>query len=421
MNIEIHQRQEQKLIMTPQLQQSIKLLQYTTNELERFLYEQELDNPLIEIKPSSFQDQVNQTSSKSIIKKEDEIYNIQTENNQREELLVSANLSFKDEDLRIVKIIINNLDNNGYSSDPLKNISDDQHRYGIQLLQQIGPPGIGARNLKECLLLQCDENNKLLYQLVQEGLSILAERKYSELMKLLKVTKEQLILLIQELKELNPIPLVLSALNEVEFITPDILVFIKDEKLHFSLNDKLLPTINLNNQYMNIALTLSKPEQIYINNHYKQYKWLLDSLQQRRQTIIKIMTVVLQHQHQFFFKGMLYLKPLTLKDVAIEIDMHETTVSRAIRNKVIQTPVGTFFWKDLFSTKIESTKTEYSQSSILEMLKNIFATENKEKPLTDQKIAEELLNNYSINLARRTVSKYREILGIPPTNKRKEL
>ncbi|MFJ7888562.1 hypothetical protein ACIQYL_10770 [Lysinibacillus xylanilyticus] len=162
-------------------------------------------------------------------------------------------------------------------------------------------------------------------------------------------------------------------------------------------------------------------EQAYVKQQYKHYEWLVHSIQRRRQTIIRIMSVVLQHQQQFFYHGLSYLKPLSLRDVATQIEMHESTVSRAIRNKIILTPVGTYLWKDLFSSKIESIQKEHSQTSILEMIKKIITFENKQKPLSDQKIAESLASSFQIQLARRTISKYREELGIPAASKRKEL
>ncbi|MFJ8101032.1 RNA polymerase factor sigma-54 [Lysinibacillus sp. NPDC096212] len=418
MDIILKQQQQQKMMMTPQLQQSIELLQYTTLELEQFLYEQQLENPLIDLQPPSFQERIYGNSYSPFRTTENDLYTKIVELNYREELLQLATLTFAGDDLQIVQFLIEQLDNKGYSPAHLSNVAEEQHYYGIQLLQQIGPPGIGARNLQECLLLQIEENNYDLQQLIQKGLFLLAERKFPELMKSLKLSKEQLLALINQLQQLTPIPCTLNSEDNIEYVTPDIVVVIEDSTLQFSLNDCSMPSIRLHDSYASI---LPLAEQAYVKQHYKHYEWLVHSLQRRRQTIIRIMSVVLQHQQQFFYKGLPYLKPLSLRDVATQIDMHESTVSRAIRNKIILTPVGTYLWKDLFSSKIESTQTEHSQTSILEMIKKIITFENKQKPLSDQKIAESLASSFQIHLARRTISKYRDELGIPAASKRKEL
>ncbi|KOS61991.1 hypothetical protein AN161_15735 [Lysinibacillus sp. FJAT-14222] len=421
MDMILKQQQQQKMIMTPQLQQSIELLQYTTLELEQFLYEQQLENPLIDFQPPSFQERIFRNSHSSFQTTENDLHTITAKPNYREELLQLASLTFTGDDLQIVQFLIEHLDNKGYSPPYLSNVADDRHYYGIQLLQQIGPAGIGARNLQECLLLQIEENNDDLQRLIQKGLYLLAERKFPELMKSLKLSKEQLLALINQLQQLTPIPCTLSSVDDIEYVTPDIVVVIEDGALQFSLNDRSLPSIQLQDSYKNIASLLPKVEQIYVKQQYKHYEWLVHSLHRRRQTIIRIMSVVLQHQQQFFYHGLSYLKPLSLRDVATQIEMHESTVSRAIRNKTILTPVGTYLWKDLFSSKIENTQTEHSQTSILEMIKNLIIFENKQKPLSDQKIAETLASSFQIHLARRTISKYREELGIPAASKRKEL
>ncbi|GAB0168567.1 RNA polymerase factor sigma-54 [Lysinibacillus sp. CTST325] len=421
MDITLQQQQQQKIMMTPQLQQSIELLQYSTLELEQFLYEQQLENPLIDLQPPSFQERIFGNSPAPFRTIENDLYTKIVEPNYREELLQLATLTFTGEDLQIVLFLIEQLDNKGYSPTHLSTVTDEQHYYGIQLLQQIGPPGIGARTLQECLLLQIEENNYDLQQLIQKGLFLLAERKFPELMKSLKLSKEQLLALINQLQQLTPIPCTLNSLDNIDYVTPDIVVVIEDSTLQFSLNDRSLPSIRLHDSYRNVASILPIAEQAYVKQHYKHYEWLVHSLQRRRQTIIRIMAVVLQQQQQFFYKGLAYLKPLSLRDVATQIDMHESTVSRAIRNKIILTPVGTYLWKDLFSSKIESTQTEHSQTSILELIKHIITMENKQKPLSDQKITECLASSFQIHLARRTISKYREELGIPAASKRKEL
>jgi len=412
-------QQQQKMMMTPQLQQSIEILQYNTFELEEFLYEQQLENPLIELQTPTFQEQVYSNPFSSTVPSD--LYAKIAEPNFRDELYQLATLTFIGEDLQIVQTVIQYLDDKGYSPAKLRQISAQQHDHAIQLLQQIGPPGIGARSLQECLLLQINDNNDDLHQLIQQGLSLLAERKFQELQKALQLSKDQLADCIHRLQQLTPIPCTMKQEHETMYITPDIIVFIEDGTLQFSLNDGTLPTVHLQDSYQNIHSFLPKSDRQYVKQHFKQFNWLIHSLQQRRQTIIQIMSVVLAHQETFFMHGPAFLKPLTLQDVATQIDMHVSTVSRAIRNKYLQTPVGTYLWKDLFSSKIDNMQAQHSQTSILEIIKKIITAENKQKPLSDQKIAEMLANTHHIQIARRTISKYREELGIQAASKRKQL
>lgn len=414
-------QQQQKVMMTPQLQQSIELLQYNAYELEQFLYEQQLENPLIDLQSPTFQERVFSTTYNSASTMPNEFYTKSAEPNFREELLQLAALTFEGEDIRLTQTVIMHLDHKGYSPLQIGHLSVQQHDRAIQLLQQIGPAGIGARNLQECLLLQIEEKDFDLQQLIQSGLSLLAERKFLALQKSLQLSKEQLSNCINRLQQLTPVPCTLSQENDTLYVTPDIIVFLEDGTLHFSLNDGSLPIVQLDESYKNITSFLPQSEQKYVKQHFKHYNWLIHSLQQRRQTIIQIMSVVLEHQQAFFIHGLSSLKPLTLQDVATKIDMHVSTVSRAIRNKRIQTPAGTYLWKDLFSSKIDNMQAQHSQTSILEMVKNIITAENKQKPLSDQKIAEILANSHQIQIARRTISKYREELGIQAASKRKEL
>lgn len=414
-------QQQQKVMMTPQLQQSIELLQYNAYELEQFLYEQQLENPLIDLQSPTFQERVFSATYNSASTMPNEFYTKRAEPNYREELFQLAALTFEGEDIRLTQTVIMHLDHKGYSSLQIGHLSVQQHNRAIQLLQQIGPAGVGARNLQECLLLQIEEKDFDLQQLIQSGLSLLAERKFLALQKSLQLSKEQLSNCIHRLQQLTPVPCTLSQENDTLYVTPDIIVFLEDGTLHFSLNDGSLPIVQLDESYKNITSFLPQSEQKYVKQHFKHYNWLIHSLQQRRQTIIQIMSVVLEHQQAFFIHGFSSLKPLTLQDVATKIDMHVSTVSRAIRNKRIQTPAGTYLWKDLFSSKIDNMQAQHSQTSILEMVKNIITAENKQKPLSDQKIAEILANSHQIQIARRTISKYREELGIQAASKRKEL
>ena len=200
---------------------------------------------------------------------------------------------------------------------------------------------------------------------------------------------------------------------------PDIIVEFQENELTFYLNDYYLPQIHLNKHYLNVP-TINSEDKQYILNHHRNYQWLVNSIEQRRNTIIKIMHVLINKQLDFFKNGIAHLAPLTLKEVAEEIDMHESTVSRTTSNKFIQTPIGTFEMKSLFTSKISKNDGgQISQEKVKALLKQIIQRENKYKPYSDQKISEYLNSEYAIQIARRTISKYRDELQIPTASMRK--
>ena len=428
MNLFLQQRQELKLYMTTQLRQSIELLQYSTYDLEQFIRQQELENPLIDLqekptspqieklppfRPSKYAKQATSDISKPI------------EENLRDYLLKMVNLNFKDRDTqKLLKYIINNLNDFGYLiiEDSNAIYSAEFITKGIELLQQIGPIGIGARNLKECLIMQCQyryPNHLILQELIQNHLSLLAENKWQMIAKNMKCSVEVIQQLNKQIQTLNPRPCNFSVSDSIEYVQPDIIVEFQENELTFYLNDYYLPQIHLNKHYLNVP-TINSEDKQYILNHHRNYQWLVNSIEQRRNTIIKIMHVLINKQLDFFKNGIAHLAPLTLKEVAEEIDMHESTVSRTTSNKFIQTPIGTFEMKSLFTSKISKNDGgQISQEKVKALLKQIIQRENKYKPYSDQKISEYLNSEYAIQIARRTISKYRDELQIPTASMRK--
>lgn len=428
MDIVLQQKQIQSLnlVMTPALRQAIELLQYSTYDLYDYLKEQALDNPLIELNekeegPLEYRgngQSGNPTHSLDWIA-EDKI-------NMREELIQHASLQFKRRtDIRLLKYLIDHLDDNGYLQ-VSNNGAYCEHKitYGIRLLQKIGPIGIGARNLKECLLLQISHQyptEKLAYQLVNDCFELLGTRKWEEIAKQLRITLSEVKSLHAFILKLNPKPCAIIADFTVEYVTPDIVIKSNAGKLSYFLNDGYLPAIQMNETYLSLQ---GEGEEIqkYIYEQTNQVQWLMSSIEKRRQTISKIVEVVLQKQSAFFREGFIALKPLTLKEIAEEIDMHESTISRATTNKMIQTPVGTFDFKMLFTSKLDTTSGEdISQTKMKALLQRFIAEENKQKPFSDQKIATYFKEFEGITISRRTVSKYREELNIPSSRMRKEI
>lgn len=435
MELILQQRQELSLLMTMQLRQAIELLQYTTHELEQYIRQQELENPLIELKEKEdrkgYQERVNQRSSFSS-NSEMPTEAIQSNNRcMRDELYEHAKFMHKDEiTQKLIRFIIYNLDDNGYLPDlfaetdsPLE-FNEEQIEKGIHLLQHLGPIGIGARSLRECLLLQISylhSENGMAAKLVQHHLDLVADRKWNDIASKMKITMAEVKELHDFILSLNPRPCSFTCNRTTEFMTPDIIVERKDDEFVFHLNDGYLPAIHLNKDYSHY-LQAKDDVSKYMQTQYKNYQWLLTSIEQRRNTIIRIVAVLLDKQKNFFESGLSSLKPLTLKDVANEIEMHESTVSRATANKVIQTPHGTYELRTLFTSKLETSDGDsISQTKVKKLLEEFIASENKFKPYSDQKIAEYFNTKQGISISRRTISKYREELRIPPSSKRKEI
>lgn len=352
-----------------------------------------------------------------------------SEKDLRDEMFEHAKFMFPDnETQKLLSYLIYNLDDNGYlqihDADGYLKFDEQEIDKGIQLLQQVGPAGIGARNLKECLLLQITHTypeNELAERLVNDHLQLIADRKWNAIASHLNITMTEVKDLYDFIQTLNPRPCSFTANSSTEYSTPDIVVEWKNDAFVFHLNDGYLPAIQVNKDYahyLNAKDDMSK----YINTQYKSYQWLLSSIEQRRNTIIKIMHILLEQQEAFFKNGPSALKPLTLKEVAEAIDMHESTVSRATTNKVLQTPFGSFDLRILFTSKLETTDgNTISQTTVKTLLESFIAQENKFKPYSDQKIAEYFETEKGITISRRTISKYREELRIPPSSKRKEI
>ncbi|RNF40222.1 RNA polymerase factor sigma-54 [Planococcus salinus] len=427
MELVLQQRQELSLRMTTELRQAIELLQYSTYDLYQFIKEQELENPLIKLEekkvewaPKEHRGKIK--SANTAASAIDSISDSQL--TMREKLVEQAQLVHKNaKDQQLAKFLIYNLDDNGYLPFPEEEEATEIS-YGIQLLQRIGPSGIGARSLKECLLLQLKNDfpgTEVAQRLIQNHLPLLADRKWAKIASLMEIPLSEVKEIHELILQLNPKPCSCIADFSVEYINPDIIVERKKGELSFRLNDNYLPNIRFNNDYSNL-LSQKDETSKYITSQYNNYQWLLNSIEQRRQTITKVVKVILEKQRDFFTGGFADLQPLTLKEIAEEIDMHESTISRATANKAIQTPKGTFDLRLFFTSKLETaTGDTISQTKVKALLKTLIADENKSKPLSDQKITDHFNQNEGITISRRTITKYREEMNIPSSSKRKKI
>lgn len=433
MSLVLQQRQQLNLSMTFDLRQAIELLQYSTYDLEKYIREQELENPLIELEernaPPIYQERLYRQSNNQEIY-DRAISNEQTSNEiTRDALYETVKFSsFEANTKNLLKYLIYNLDDNGYLSclkdelNSFSNFTEQEIEKGLQMLQKIGPPGIGARDFKECLLLQIafiSSDNARAKCLVENHLQLLADRKWKEISSYMNIQMSEVKSLYEFIQTLNPRPCSFTSNAGIEYVSPDIVVNLVENQLVFSLNDGYLPAIYMNKNYT----TTSRPKDEvskYINTQYQKYQWLVNSIEQRRNTIIKIVSALLIKQEPFFRNGQSHIKPLTLREVAEEIGVHESTVSRATANKLIQTSFGTYELRLLFSSKLETSNGDcVSQAKVKEMMLDLISKENNLKPYSDQKITEYFNVEKGISISRRTISKYREELRIPSSSKRK--
>ncbi|MBM7552039.1 RNA polymerase factor sigma-54 [Thalassobacillus pellis] len=434
MELGLKQRQTMKITMTTKLRQAISLLQYTTVELAEYIQEQSLENPLIECEMNDFSHK-NFESSTTFAGKgkttQDNLAFISSGDKGIREDLIDQIGWLKDSktDKELLRYLVLNLDDYGFLPLSVSEIAEQLNRDEITVtkeisqLQQFEPAGAGSRNLREFLLWQIEEHpapHPLAAQIAGEYLQIFAEKKWSVLAKKLQVTLEDIREVSKFIQTLKHRPFSESELTPPNYLIPDIIVNKDEGEFMITLNDHFLPNVRINDYYRDL-LKKESPASQYIKEHLKQATWLLSSIEQRRATILKMTEVLVDKQAPFLKYGPESLQPLTLKEVADKVGVHESTVSRARTNKVIQTPYGCYELSEFFSSKLQADDgTEASSSKVKLLMEQLTQSENKQKPLSDQKIADYFKKQEGITISRRTVAKYREELHIPSSAKRKE-
>ncbi len=297
----------------------------------------------------------------------------------------------------------------------------------LRIIQQLDPPGIGARNLRECLLLQLENRKRtdtLVYRLVKEAFDDLIAHRWSDLGKRFGLAPDEVQRAADELARLDPKPGLQHSAGNDAYIIPDLIVEKIDDKYHVCLNDSGLPRLRISKTYQEIARDKKKyagENKEFINQRLNSAHWTIQAIEQRRQTMLKVMNFIVDRQREFFEKGIDHLKPLTLREVADVISMHESTVSRVTNEKYVQTPRGLLPLKFFFSSGLTTTTGEdASARSIKSQIQKLVDDEPPKNPLTDQQIVE-LFDRKGVKIARRTVAKYRDQLGILPARMRKRL
>ncbi|MFC7319651.1 RNA polymerase factor sigma-54 [Halobacillus campisalis] len=417
MKLELTQNQSTRLKMTKELRQAISLLQYTQVELVDFIKEQAMENPLIEIvepSPTNF--------SSPNLTVEDYAERLV---DWRQTLLEEQRLlTLSEMDKKVVSQLILNLHDNGflpYTKAELATEIDVEEKdveSGLSILKQLQPGGLGCYGFREYLLFQVKNHAdfSLIRLVIENHLPELADENWAYLAEHLSITRQKVMTIANLIKSLSPRPM-LPSTKQAEYIAPDFYVEKVGERYEVSLNKYGEPRIYMNSHYKNIEGTAGE----YVKTCYNKASWLIRSIEKRHTTMLKVAQSIVDRQIDFLNdEGKGAFAPLQLKDIAEEIDRHESTVSRTVAHKYIQTPFGTVPLRMFFTSKLQlhqggSVSSKYVKYLIRELVRN----ESRQKPLSDQKIADVLNREHTIIISRRTVAKYREELNISSSSKRK--
>lgn len=466
-------KMSQTLRMTPQLQQAIKLLQLSRLELENAVQAELEENPILEetlelkdedlkrakeadadLAPETSQAQDDQNPQKQDEfdwenyvdnnykppqqgSGNEEIMNyenvITTQQTLHEHLSWQAKMyGFNEEELGLAELLINYIDDDGYLLTPLEEIAESEKLQVqdledvLKFVQELDPPGIGARNLKECLLIQAkvlEEDTTDMVTLITNHLKDLEKRNYDAMAKTMGRDVREIVDMCKIIFQMDPKPGRSFAPQDTHYVTPDVYIYKVGEDYVVSLNEDGLPRLKISNFYKNMLSSASgnKNTQEYIQDKLKSAVWLIKSIHQRQRTIYKVTEAIVRHQREFLDKGAAFIKPMVLRDIANDIGMHESTVSRVTTNKYAHTHQGIFELKYFFNSGISMSDGDSMASESVKLkIKDLVAKENVKNPLSDQEIVDELKKE-GILIARRTVAKYRDILKILPSSRRKKL
>ncbi len=455
--------QQQKLLMTPELRQAIAILQMSTLELTEYVQNELEENPLLEEKdaeppePEFTAESEGSDEHKGEDKTEDwlEIFNDRDIGIKQREVeeeksfdnyltkrpSLYEHLEFQlqmacrgEEELKIGTYIIGNIDAAGYLETDFEDIikatgaSTETIECVLEMIQSFHPHGVGARDLNECLRIQLEHYGKddpIALSIIEDHLEDLARGRLNRIAQVLGITVFQVQEVCDFIRTLDPKPgLQYSSTDEVKYIVPDVMVEKIEGEYIVVINDAGFPHLMVNKMYESM---LRKPDAFpseakkYLEDKMGSAIWLIRSIEQRRMTLYKVARCLVDIQTEFLDKGIKYIKPLNLKQVAEMVEVHESTVSRATSNKYIQTPQGLFELKYFFSGGVESScagSDKISSRSIKSMIQDLIQKEDTSNPLSDQTIAE-MLKGKGVDISRRTVAKYRQAMGIQSTAARK--
>lgn len=477
-------RLSQHLVMTPQLQQAIKLLQMSRMELSELVQEELLENPVLEdtlegrdsrevsgpsddaptIDKQVDRDDRDATTDPQKDKKDEIDWEQYLENHALQQPMpsfrrgpdeempgVDQTLSrgedlidhlawqlrmggFIEEEQKFGALVLAQLDENGFlkmdgvASDEIvpqfaeeAGLHPEDAEEVLRMMQHFDPIGCCTRSLEECLLIQADDfgMDELTKRVIREHLSDLEKRNYNAIAKALEVEVEEVYDIAQVITDLEPRPGRNYASEEPRYITPDVYVHRVGDEYYVVANDDGMPKLKISGFYR-AAMADNPKAKEYIQGKLRSAQWLIRSIDQRRKTIIKVTECIVEKQREFFDKGIEYLKPMILRDVAEAVGMHESTISRVTSNKYVNTPRGLLELKFFFNSAIRrENQADIASESVKQAIAKLVAAEDERNPYSDQKIVE-ILAESDIKIARRTVAKYREMLGILSSTKRKK-
>jgi len=471
----------QQLVITPQLQQAIRLLQLTRLELVDLISQEMKDNPLLEeaeegreyaeaeesVSEKGEREAPTETEQTQEVKGQGEgadefdwenyieNYNLSTyyrqsssdgeerpsfENFLTKRTTLVDHLSwqlqlsrFTEEEHKVGTYIIGNLDEDGYLKISLEDIGSESQvplemvEGVLRRIQQFDPVGVAARDLKECLLIQLEQmavRDPVAEKIVSEHLALLKNRNHPAIARRLGVTLDRVNQAAYLISKLDPKPGRAFGGEVIQEIIPDVYVYKVEGEYVIYLNDEDIPRLRVNSFYRNILTdshSVVEGDRKYIQEKLRSALWLIRSIHQRQRTIYKVTKSIIKFQREFLDKGIQFLKPLVLRDVAEDIQMHESTISRVTHNKYVHTPQGIYELKFFFNTGITSTQGEtLASESVKNLLREIIAKEDPRKPYSDEKLVQ-ILKEMNIHIARRTISKYREMMKILSSNERRKI
>ena len=335
-----------------------------------------------------------------------------------------------DEQKEIGELVIGNLDSAGYlraSNEEiaeLGRVSPSEVEPVVRAVQRFDPVGVASRSPQECLLVQIEvlkyDRDPILVDLVRQHLEDLENRRYKPLLRKFRLDMDTLKEYIDVIQSLDPMPGASFGEGEPMFVSPDVYVYPMDGDFVILLNDDGLPNLQISTMYNDGDAFCSEKDKEYMNEKLRAATWLIRSLEQRQRTLYKVMESIVKYQRPFFEEGVTRLKPLILKDIADDINMHESTVSRITTNKFVATPHGTFELKFFFNSALGMEDgSQVGSESVKALLKKCIAEEDPKNPLSDERLCEILKEHLGVNIARRTVAKYRTALDIPSSSRRK--
>lgn len=485
MGLELRQQLKlsQQLVMTPQLQQAIKLLQLSRLELVDMVQQELMENPLLDERAEEAPGELpeNREREELLQKQQDEAKSdSQSEEGLGQDLMKDAEWEsylgefsstakqvqardhevpeegmsfearlfakpsleshlewqmylsdFSDDEKVVGEAVIGNLDSLGYLKASVEEIAE-QTRISMSVvegvivkMQHMDPVGVCARTPRECLLVQVESlgyDDPILIGLISDHLEDLEKRRYKPIARKFKITLERLKEYLDLIQSLDPMPGAAYGGGEPQYVSPDVYVYEYDGEFVIVLNEDGLPQLQLNSFYMDSVQAKSGKAKEYMQDKMRSAVWLMKSLYQRQRTLYKVVESIVRFQGAFFRDGVTQLKPLILKDVADDIEMHESTISRITTSKYVSTPHGVFELKFFFNSALGlEDGSQVGSESVKALIKRLISEENPKKPLSDEKIAEHLKHELGVNIARRTVAKYRGAMNILSSSKRKQV